>query len=79
MSPMEGRGADDLRLIALRRRELGLLGFLAGLSVPRASLFMTSANALPARFKESLIELLVEGFTRGLSLEIDLFMWMKLE
>lgn len=76
MSPMEGRGADDLRLIALRRRELGLLGFL---SVPRASLFMTSANALPARFKESLIELLVEGFTRGLSLEIDLFMWMKLE
>jgi hypothetical protein len=68
MSPIEVRGVDGLRLIALRRRELGLLGFLTVLSGPRVSLFITSAKALPARFKECLIELLVEGFARGLAL-----------
>lgn len=67
-SPIEVRGADGLRLIALRRRELGLRGFLEDLSVPRASLFITSTKALPARFKECLMELLVEGFARGLLL-----------
>ena len=66
ISPIEVRGADGLRLIALRRRELGLLGFLRDLSVPRVSLLITSAKAFPARFKESRIELLVEVFARGL-------------
>ena len=52
MSPMEVLGADGLRPIALRRRELGLLCFLRDLSGSRASLLITSAKALPARFKE---------------------------
>jgi hypothetical protein len=82
MSPMELRGADGLRSIALRRRELGLWGFLTVLSGRRASLFITSAKALPARFRECLMELLVEGLARGLppvaELE-DLFMCVKLE
>lgn len=76
-SPIEARGAAGLMPIALRRRELVSFPFLEPLST---SLLITSANAFPARPRECLMELLVEGLVRGLPLELvsdGLFMVLK--
>jgi hypothetical protein len=79
-SPMEAREVAGLIPIALRRRELVSFAFLAALSASLVSLFITSAKALPARPRECLIELLVDGLVRGLPLEPvsdDLLMVVK--
>lgn len=68
-SPIEARGAAGFEPMALRRRELVSFALRTLLSESLLSLFMTSANALPASPKECRIELLVDGLVRGLPLE----------